>query len=125
MKTILVVEDDPSLARLAQINLQAEGYQVVVDLDGNQACEYLSKNTPDLILLDLMLPTISGWELLRLIRAEERLHKTPVVVISAMARKEDQQRALQEGAWKFFVKPFSIQALLEYVAQLLTEEYET
>jgi DNA-binding response OmpR family regulator len=122
MKTVLVVEDDPRLARLAHLNLEAEGYRVVVYNEGIQACEYLKREKPDLILLDLMLSTISGWDILQNLRKDDRLKQIPVVVISAMAGRDDQSRAREEGAREYFIKPFSISELMKCVARLLAEK---
>jgi DNA-binding response OmpR family regulator len=119
MSAILVVEDDRQLARLAELNLTAEGYQVVVYREGKDAWTYLQGNRPDLIILDLMLPTISGWELLEYLRREERLLGVPVLVLSAFARPEEKQRALAAGATAYLVKPFSLRQLLDSVKQLI------
>jgi DNA-binding response OmpR family regulator len=118
-KTVLVVEDDPRLARLAHLNLEAEGYRVVVHNEGIQACEYFKKEKPDLILLDLMLSTISGWDILQLVKKDDLLKDIPVVIISALTGKDDQHRAHEEGAEAYFIKPFSINELMSYIAKLL------
>ena len=119
MSAILVVEDERQLARLAELNLTAEGYQVVVYHEGKDAWTYLQDHRPDLIILDLMLPTISGWELLEYLRREERLLGVPVLVLSAFARPEEKQRALAAGATAYLVKPFSLRQLLDSVKQLI------
>jgi DNA-binding response OmpR family regulator len=121
MKTILVVEDDRRLARMAQINLEAAGYQVVIFNEGVQARDYLALERPDLALLDMMLPTISGWDLLDFLQHQDRLRTVPVVVISAMASQDDQRRARLAGAREYFVKPFGIRDLLACVEALLQE----
>ena len=98
MTVILVVEDDRSLARLAQLNLEALGYDVVVCKEGEGALAYLQGARPDLVLLDLMLSTISGWDVLAFMKADGRLLDVPVLVLSAMARPEDRQKAQDRGA---------------------------
>jgi DNA-binding response OmpR family regulator len=122
VKTVLVVEDDPRLARLAHLNLEAEGYRVVIFNEGIQACEYLKREKPDLILLDLMLSTISGWDILQTVNKDDRLKNIPVVVISALAGIDDQRRAKEEGAREYFIKPFGISELMRCVARLLAEK---
>jgi DNA-binding response OmpR family regulator len=124
MSAILVVEDEHQLARLAELNLTAEGYQVVVYHEGKAAWTYLQGHRPDLIILDLMLPTISGWDLLEYVRQEERLSDVPVLVLSAFARPEEKQRALVAGATAYLVKPFSLGQLFDSVKQLMTSTHE-
>jgi DNA-binding response OmpR family regulator len=119
MKTILVVEDDRLLARLVQINLVAEGYNVLIYNDGAKAMAYLSENRPDLILLDLMLSTVSGWDILRHAQSDAKLVTVPILAVTALAQKAEEQRTLQEGASRYLVKPFGINQLLKTVAELL------
>jgi DNA-binding response OmpR family regulator len=118
MKTILVVEDDRSLARLVQINLEAEGYRVSVCHEGDGAMAWLRQAAPDLVLLDLRLPTpVSGWDLLAYLRQAERLRRVPVVVVSAYAHTQDRSQAESLGASEYIVKPFGIVELLRCVAR--------
>jgi len=121
MSTILVVEDNPRLSRLIQLNLEAEGHQVLLHSDGVQASLYLRDHTPDLVILDLMLISMSGWEILLQMRRDERLKPIPVVVVSAMAQPEDRQCALNSGANDYFVKPFGVHDLLASVNRLLQD----
>lgn len=121
MTVILVVEDDRSLARLAQLNLEAIGHRVVVCKEGGGALTYLQANRPDLVLLDLMLPTISGWELLTYLHGDERLCGVPVLILTAMAQPEDRQKAQLKGTTEYLVKPFAIRELLDTVGRLLTD----
>ncbi|HEY4690399.1 MAG TPA: response regulator [Anaerolineae bacterium] len=125
MSTILVVEDEHQLARLAELNLTAEGYQVVIYHEGRAAWTYLQDHRPDLIILDLMLPTVSGWDLLVYLRREERLLDVPVLALSALARPEEKGRALAAGAAAYLVKPFSLRQLLDLVRQLMAPAHET
>ena len=116
MKTILVVEDDRSLARLAQLNLEAEGYNVVIHNEGAGALASLQHSTPDLVLLDLRLPTaVSGWDLLAHLRQDDRLSSVPVLVVSAFAHEEERKQAREAGANEYIVKPFGIAELLACV----------
>jgi CheY-like chemotaxis protein len=118
MKTILVVEDDRSLARLVQLNLEAEGYRVSVCSEGGGALDGLRCATPDLVLLDLRLPTaVSGWDVLTYLRTEERLRRVPVVVLSAYAQAQDRTQAKAAGASQYLVKPFGVADLLACVAR--------
>jgi DNA-binding response OmpR family regulator len=120
MKTILVIEDDRSLARLTELNLTAEGYHIVVCHEGGAAMAALQQSTPDLILLDLKLPTtISGWDLLAYLRRDDRLHDVPVIVLSAFAHEQDKNQAAAFGANDYLVKPFGIAELLDHVGRLV------
>jgi DNA-binding response OmpR family regulator len=125
MKTILVIEDDRRLARLVQLNLTAEGYNVVVYHEASEALIYLQDNFPHLLLLDLMLSTISGWEFLEHLQKVHRLACIPVVAITALARPEEQQRTLASGASAYLVKPFGIGQLFDIVSKLLVSVDET
>lgn len=125
MSTILVVEDERQLARLAEINLGAEGYEVVTYNEGMGAWTYLQRHCPNLIILDLMLPTVSGWELLASMRQDPRLAKVPVLVVSALARPEEKARAMATGAAAYLVKPVSLRQLIDSVKQLLASNHES
>lgn len=126
MKTILVVEDDPSLARLAELNLAAEGYTVIIHNEGAAAMSSLQQTIPDLVLLDLRLPTaITGWDVLAHLRQDERFRQIPVLVVSAFAHKEELKQAEAAGANEYLVKPFGIQELFAVVSRLLGERDES
>jgi len=125
MKTILVVEDDRRLARLVELNLTAEGYRVIIHHEGEGALAYLRTNYPDLVLLDLMLPTTSGWDILQYIQKVESLCHIPVLAITALARPEEQQRTLAAGAAAYLVKPFGLNQLFDLVEELVTPSNET
>lgn len=109
MRTILVVDDEPQLLRALQVNLQAEGYQVLVALDGMTALEYVENRHPDLIVLDLGLPDINGVDVITKVR---RTDSTPIIVLSARHGSEDKVRALDAGADDYVTKPFGLDELL-------------
>ena len=120
MTRILVVEDDRSLARLAQLNLEAEGYDVEICHEGRQAIANLQTSIPDIVLLDLRLPTsISGWDVLTCLRQDHRLRAVPVVILSAFAHDQDRKQAAAAGANAYLVKPFGIEELFACVRGLL------
>ena len=115
-KTILVCEDDSNLRTLVRLAL-GDGYRVVEAADGNEALDLLRAASPDLIVLDLMLPGRSGLELLTQIRSENGHARTPVVVISAWAHSDE--AAVAAGADRFVAKPFDPDELQSTVAELL------
>jgi DNA-binding response OmpR family regulator len=122
VKTVVVVEDDRSLARLAQLNLTAEGYDVIVCSEGDMALAILRQVTPDLVLLDLKLPTAaSGWDVLAFLRQEQRLQPVPVVVLSAWAHVQDRAQAQAAGANEYLVKPFGVAELLACIRRLIAQ----
>lgn len=117
--TILVVEDDRSLMRLLELNLEAEGYRVVLSAEGASALAALSARAPNLVLLDLKLPgSVSGWDILAHLRGDERLRRVPVIVVSAYGHSQDLAQARSLGAEDYLVKPFGVADLLARVARL-------
>ncbi|WP_458112434.1 response regulator [Arthrobacter sp. R1-13] len=109
MRTVLVVDDEPQLLRALQVNLQAEGYQVLVALDGMTALQHAENHHPDLIVLDLGLPDINGVDIITKVR---RTSGTPIIVLSARHGSEDKVRALDAGADDYVTKPFGLDELL-------------
>lgn len=109
MRTVLVVDDEPQLLRALQVNLQAEGYQVLVALDGMTALQHAENHHPDLIVLDLGLPDINGVDVITRVR---RTTSTPIIVLSARHGSEDKVRALDAGADDYVTKPFGLDELL-------------
>jgi CheY-like chemotaxis protein len=117
-KTVLVCEDDSNLRTLVRLAL-GDGYRILEAVDGNEALGLLRTANPDLILLDLMLPGRSGFELLAEIREENGHAETPVVVISAWAHSDE--AAVAAGADRFIAKPFDPDQLRTTVAELLDD----
>ncbi|MBI3962359.1 MAG: response regulator transcription factor [Deinococcus sp.] len=113
---ILVVEDEENLARLLELELSEEGYDVVVALDGINGLSAAREHSPDLVLLDVMLPGISGLEVAARLRKSSNI---PIIMLTARAESEDQVKGLDAGADDYVVKPFSIEVLLAKIrAQL-------
>lgn len=113
---VLVVEDDTVLSETLQYNLQREGYQVLSSTDAESALRLFQNETPDLVLLDVMLPSRSGFELCRLIREQDR---TPIIFLTAKAGEDDRVTGLDMGADDYIVKPFSMKELLARVRTVL------
>ncbi|MDY7079510.1 MAG: response regulator [Chloroflexota bacterium] len=122
--TILVIEDDPKSVRLVTLILHREGYQTVVATNGLQGLKIAQENPPDLILLDLMLPGMDGFEVLHRLRAEARTSDVPVIIISAKAQITDKQTAIKVGASAYLTKPYRRAELLPLIASLLSEGRE-
>ena len=115
--TILIIEDDPSIVLGLRMNLGRAGYRVRTASDGHIGLAELSRERPDLVLLDLMLPGVDGLELLRRIRAEDST--LPVLVLTAMGSEEDKVRGLDLGANDYVTKPFSVAELAARVRAVL------
>lgn len=116
---ILVVEDDPSLGELLAYNLEAEGYVVDRAERGEEAELKLKESPPDLVVLDWMLPGISGIEICRRLRAREETKSLPVIMLTARSEEAERIRGLSVGADDYVVKPFSVPELLARVRALL------
>lgn len=115
MIQILIVEDDAAISNLIRTTLQGEGYLCTCALDGTQGADLMDSGHWDLVLLDLMLPEISGYDLLEYLRPTE----TPVIIISAMGQVQDRIRGLKMGADDYLVKPFQIGELVARVESVL------
>ncbi|WP_319772295.1 phosphate regulon transcriptional regulator PhoB [Breoghania sp.] len=119
MAKVLVVEDEEPLRLLLQYNLEAEGYVVETCARGDDAEILLRESQPDLLLLDWMLPGLSGIELCRRLRAREETDRLPIILLTARGEEAERIRGLSTGADDYVVKPFSIPELVARVAAIL------
>jgi len=103
-KKVLVIEDDQFLAKVYLIKLKKEGYDVEMAYDGNEGIEAMKKKIPDIVLLDLILPGIDGFEVLKKMKADPKLAKIPVIILSNLGQEEDIERGKKLGADDYFVK---------------------
>jgi two-component system phosphate regulon response regulator PhoB len=117
--TILIVEDEADLVELLRYNLLAEGFRVLTAMSGDEAAEVMKETVPDLILLDWMLPGLSGIELCRRWRAREQTARVPIIMITARGEEEERVRGLATGADDYVVKPFSVPELNARIGALL------
>ncbi|HEY8618081.1 phosphate regulon transcriptional regulator PhoB [Phenylobacterium sp.] len=116
---ILVVEDEDSLATLLHYNLEKEGYDVVLAGDGEEALLLVDERLPDLIVLDWMLPKVSGIEVCRRIRQRPEARNVPIIMLTARGEESDRIRGLDTGADDYVVKPFSMTELAARVRAVL------
>jgi len=116
---ILVVEDEDSLATLLQYNLEKEGYDVAVGSDGEEALLLVDERLPDLIVLDWMLPKISGIEVCRRLRQRPESRNIPIIMLTARGEETDRIRGLDTGADDYVVKPFSMTELAARIRAVL------
>jgi two-component system phosphate regulon response regulator PhoB len=116
---VLVVEDEDALATLLKYNLDKEGHRVVVASDGEEALMLIDERQPDLIVLDWMLPKVSGIEVCRRLRAKAETKNLPVIMLTARGEESDRVRGLDTGADDYIVKPFSMTELAARVRAVL------
>lgn len=116
MRTILIVEDDRALIDILKYNLNKEGYHIVTAFDGGQALDVARKNRPDIILLDVMLPVIDGFEVCRILRKEMTV---PILMLTAKDSEIDKIVGLEIGADDYLTKPFSMRELLARIRAML------
>jgi DNA-binding response OmpR family regulator len=117
MTRLLVVEDNRALAFGLRNNLEIEGYQVLVATDGAAGLDLATRERPDLVVLDLMLPELDGFQVLRMLRARDA--RMPILILTARGREEDKVRGLKLGADDYVTKPFGVLELLARVEALL------
>lgn len=118
-KKILVIDDSSTNIVLLNAVLMQNGYEVITALNAKEALHLLEKEIPDLILLDLLMPEISGFDFLEKIKHDEKLKNIPVVIVSAVGTKENIHLTHEMGAVNFITKPIDIDQLLATVSQLL------
>lgn len=109
---VLVVEDEPAQREVLAYNIEAEGYQVVTAGTGDAALEIVRETPPDLIVLDWMLPNVSGIEVCRQLKTASETNAIPVIMLSARSEEVDKVRGLETGADDYVVKPYSVAELL-------------
>ncbi|NLT46079.1 MAG: response regulator transcription factor [Thermotogaceae bacterium] len=111
-KSILVVDDEPSIVELLTFNLKKEGYDVLKAYDAEEALKIAEDNETDMFIVDIMLPGMDGFELVRNLRATEKFRQTPVIFLSAKSEEFDKVLGLELGADDYITKPFSVREVL-------------
>jgi two-component system alkaline phosphatase synthesis response regulator PhoP/two-component system response regulator VicR len=117
-KRILAVDDEPHILRLIQINLQRNGYLVELAGDGKEALERVAANPPDLIVLDVMMPYMDGFEVLRALKREPSTRDIPVIMLTAKASDQDVFMGWSSGVDCYLTKPFNPQELVNFVRRI-------
>ena len=118
-KKILVADDEPNIVISLEYLLKREGYTVLVAHNGQEALEAIATHRPDLVLLDVMMPVKTGFEVCQEVRASEALQHTKILMLTAKGRDTDMAKGLALGANAYMTKPFSTQALVQKVAAML------
>jgi DNA-binding response OmpR family regulator len=123
-ESILVVDDDPDIARFVEVNLRSAGYEVSVAGDGEEALERAADIRPDLVLLDVMMPRLDGFEVAQRLRKNPQTANTSIIMLTAKALSSDKVTGLQSGADDYIIKPFDPIELLARVKGTLRRAKE-
>ncbi|MGI6296463.1 MAG: response regulator transcription factor [Armatimonadota bacterium] len=117
-KKILAVDDEKHIVRLVQVNLERAGYQVVTANDGKEALQKVAEENPDLVVLDVMMPYMDGFEVLQNLRRNPSTRDIPVVMLTAKAQDADVFKGWQSGVDCYLTKPFNPMELLSFVKRI-------
>ncbi len=118
MKKILIVDDEPNILLTLDYTFKKLGFEVFVARDGQEAIDLLENQTPNLVILDIMMPHVDGFETLKFIKSSEKLIETKVLFLSAKNKETDIQNGLSKGADAYMTKPFSMKKLTDLVNEL-------
>ena len=118
-KKIVLAEDEPQIARLVEFKLKKEGYSVTTKENGEEALKAIKEDKPDLVLLDIMMPVMGGYEVLRRLKEDEDLKSIPVIMLTARAQEKDVVKGIDMGAEDYITKPFHPAELLARVKRIL------
>lgn len=116
---VFIVEDDQDIAEVLRFNLEHKGYKVIWEENGENAYERIIKDVPDLLILDIALPGISGIEVCRYVKNHPKTKKIPIMILTAKIKKEDREAAIAAGANAFITKPFTLKEVLYKVSKLI------
>ena len=118
-KRILVVDDEIYIVHILEFTLTMEGFDVITAADGDEALRRIEQDRPDLVVLDIMMPRLDGYEVCRRLRQDEEWRELPIILLSAKGRQIDRETGLSLGADDYIIKPFSPRRLLEKIRGLL------
>jgi DNA-binding response OmpR family regulator len=121
-RTVLLVDDDPVILRLLEVNFEMEGFSVLTATNGHHGFETAKALRPHIIISDVMMPNLSGLDLLRKLRADEATSEIPVILLSAKAQAADVKAGIDAGADDYITKPFEPIDLVDRVIKLLPPE---
>lgn len=118
-KRVLICDDDPVILRLLEVNLELEGYDVLTAHHGEEAFEIASRELPDLVILDIMMPRLDGYQTCQKLKAQPSTEQIPVVFLSAKAQASDIEKGKGFGVEEYLTKPFDPNDLLDVVERLV------
>jgi DNA-binding response OmpR family regulator len=123
-RKILVVDDDPTMVKLINVNLKLNNYAVVEATSGEQALDVLVNEPLDLVVLDIMMPGVDGWEVLKRVRNNPETEEMPVILVTAKTQDSDVIRGWELGADEYVIKPFNPLLLVEVIKMVLDRSYD-
>ncbi len=118
MKKALVVDDEPNILLSLEFLMKKQGYTVFIARDGQEALEIIENETPDLVILDIMMPEVDGYQVCQHMRSQDRFKDTKIIFLSAKSKEEEKQRGLELGANLYISKPFSTRNLIKQINEL-------
>jgi DNA-binding response OmpR family regulator len=119
MKKIVIVDDEPNIVMTLEYTFKKNNFEVYIARDGSEAMAILKEVVPDLVMLDIMMPKVDGYETLKQIRENESLKATKVVFLTAKNKASDIEKGLKLGADKYLTKPFSVKKIVSEINELL------
>jgi len=120
MKTILLVEDDPFLVEIYNTKLKEAGFSVIVANDGKEGLKKIKEKKPDLVLLDIVLPNINGWEFLKEVRRDDKLSDLKIIILSNLSQRDEINKGLELGAIKYLIKAhYTPSEVIEEIKKIL------
>ena len=120
-KKILLVDDEEDLVETISMRLEANNYDVISAYDGQEGLKKAREEKPDLIILDIMLPKLDGYQVCRMLKFDRTLNKIPIIMLTAMGQEEDQKTGVDVKADAYIIKPFDSKVLMDKVKELLAE----
>jgi DNA-binding response OmpR family regulator len=119
MKKILIVDDEPNIVMTLEYAFKKQDFEVFIARDGSEALQILEVNAPDIILLDIMMPNVDGYQTLNYIKEQDSLKNTKVVFLTAKNKASDIEKGLKLGAHKYLLKPFSVKKIVSEILELV------
>jgi len=121
-RKILVCDDERTIVRLVEVNLQQQGYEVLTAYSGAECLEKVAADNPDLIVLDVMMPEMTGFEVLEKLKGDEATQHIPVVMLTAKSQDQDVLRGWQSGVECYLTKPFNMMELVAFIKRIFASE---
>jgi len=121
MKKILIVDDEAHILNIIKFNLKKRGYDITIASNGEEAIEKIKGNIPDLLIIDVMMPKMSGYDVCRILKEDEKYKDMPIIMLSAKSQLEDIEVAKELGITKYLTKPFSPMMLMKKVVEIIGE----
>lgn len=118
-KKILIVDDEPNIVMALEYSLKKQGYEVFIARDGEEAIDILEYSAPDIVVLDIMMPNVDGYQTIKWIKNNKALVNTKVVFLSAKNKNSDIEKGLELGADKYLTKPFSVKKVITKINELI------